>query len=87
METVSKKKTTKEKETIRTIYERRAVRKYKDKPVERELIEEVIEAGMMAPSAINKQPWKFYILTDKATIKTFSKEIAGVALKGFSNQE
>jgi len=83
METVSKKKTTKEKETIRTIYERRAVRKYKDKPVERELIEEVIEAGMMAPSAINKQPWKFYILTDKATIKTFSKEIASVALKGF----
>ncbi len=71
-------------ETIRIIYERRAVRKYKNKPVERDLIQEVIDAGRMAPSAINKQPWKFYVLTEKEMIRSFSKEIAAVAIKEFS---
>lgn len=36
----------------------------------------------MAPSAINKQPWKFYILTNQDDIKAFSKEISKAALKG-----
>jgi nitroreductase len=66
------------------IYERRAVRKYKNQPVERNIVEEIIDAGRMAPSAINKQPWKFYVLMDKTTIKSFSKEIAHVALKEFA---
>ncbi len=66
------------------IYERRAVRKYKNQPVERNTVEEIIDAGRMAPSAINKQPWKFYVLMDKTTIKSFSKEIAHVALKDFA---
>jgi nitroreductase len=66
------------------IYERRAVRKYKNQPIERNIVEEIIDAGRMAPSAINKQPWKFYVLMDKATIKSFSKEIAHVALKDFA---
>ena len=68
--------------TIKTIYERRAVRKYIDKPVEKVVIEQIIDAGRMAPSAINRQPWKFYVLTDKKEIKTYSKAIGVVALKG-----
>lgn len=68
--------------TLETIYERRAVRKYKDKPVAINLIEQVIDAGRMAPSAINRQPWKFYILTDKATILAFSKQITKSAVRG-----
>lgn len=67
---------------LKLIYERRAVRKYKDKPVERNLIEQIIDAGRMAPSAINMQPWKFYVLTDKVLIKSFSKEIARAAAMG-----
>ena len=47
-------------DTIKIIYERRAVRKYKDISVEKNLIEQIIDTGRMAPSAINKQPWKFY---------------------------
>ncbi|MFI5137128.1 MAG: nitroreductase [Sphingobacteriales bacterium] len=69
--------------TLKTIYERRAVRKYKDRPVDHETIEKIIDAGRMAPSAVNKQEWKFYILTNKDTIKTFSKEIAKTAAKEF----
>lgn len=67
---------------LKTIYERRAIRQYKDKSVEKETIEQLIDAGRMAPSAINKQPWKFYVLTNKEDIKAFSKEIATAAFKG-----
>jgi nitroreductase len=69
-------------QTEKTIYARRAVRRYKNKPVARELIEQVLDAGRMAPSAMNKQPWQFYVLTEEETIQAFSKEIAGIALKG-----
>lgn len=68
--------------TLHIIYERRAVRKYKDKPVERAIIEQLLDAGRMAPSAINKQLWKFYVLTNKEQINNFSKEIATAAAKG-----
>ena len=72
-----------ETDTLKTIYERRAVRKYKDEQVDKHLIEQIIDAGRMAPSAINKQPWKFYVLTDKEDIQIFSKEISKAAIKGF----
>lgn len=68
-------------ETLTTIYERRSVRRYKETPVDHELIQKILEAGRMAPSAVNKQPWKFYVLTGKETIKAFSGEIAKVAAK------
>lgn len=68
-------------ETLRTIYQRRAVRKYKDMPVDDATIEKILAAGRMAPSAMNKQPWRFYILTNKETIKSFSKEIAKTTAK------
>lgn len=68
-------------EVIKNIYARRAVRKYKDIPVPKEFIDQLLDAARMAPSAMNRQPWKFYVLTDKRKIKTFSKEIAGIAVK------
>ena len=66
----------KNSETLKTIYERRAVRKYKDKPVDKEIIEQILDAGRIVPSAINRQSWKFYVIMKKETIQSFSKEIA-----------
>ncbi len=83
MKTVIITPTTHSTETLKTIYERRAVRKYKDQPVEIEMINKILDAGRMAPSAINKQPWKFYILTNKETIHSFSKEIVKITAKDF----
>jgi len=62
-------------ETVKTIYERRAIRKFKDKPVEKEIIFELLEAARMAPSAMNKQPWHFYVLNNKDVIKALSSAI------------
>lgn len=71
-------------ETLKTIYQRRAVRKYKDKPVDKALIEQIIDAGRMAPSAMNRQLWKFYVMTDKKQIRSLSPIIVKVANKVLS---
>lgn len=70
-------------EILKTIYTRRAVRKYTPQAVSPELIEQIIDAGRMAPSAINMQPWKFYVLTNKDTIRTFGGAIKQGMVKGF----
>jgi nitroreductase len=71
-------------ETIATIYQRRAVRKYKETPVDKALIEQIIDAGRMAPSAMNRQLWKFYVLTDRELISSLSPLIVKVANKVLS---
>ena len=68
-------------EILKNIYERRAVRKYKDMAVPKDLVDMLLDAGRMAPSAMNRQPWKFYVLTDPKKIKAFSKEIADIAIR------
>ena len=52
------------KDTLDLINSRQSDRKYSDKPVEKEKLERIIEAGRMAPSACNAQPWKFIVVTD-----------------------
>ncbi len=46
------------------INQRQSVRKYADKPVEREKMEQLVEAVRLAPSACNSQPWKLIIVDD-----------------------
>ena len=52
------------KDFLELIISRQSDRKYSDKPVEKEKLERIIEAGRMAPSACNAQPWKFIVVTD-----------------------
>jgi nitroreductase len=70
-------------ETLQTIYERRSVRKYRNQMVEKNTIEKILDAGRMAPSAMNEQPWKFYVVTHQETIQSFSKEISKITAKNF----
>lgn len=42
---------------------RRSVRKFQDRPVDRELVEEILEAARWAPSPHGRQPWRFAVLT------------------------
>jgi coenzyme F420-0:L-glutamate ligase / coenzyme F420-1:gamma-L-glutamate ligase len=45
---------------------RRSVRKYATRPVSRELVEHILEAGRWAPSPHGRQPWRFVVLTRQA---------------------
>ena len=47
------------------IKDRRSIRKYKPDEIERKLIEEIIYSASLAPSAKNRQPWKFIVSQGK----------------------
>mgnify|MGYP003681916143 CR=1 FL=1 len=53
----------------KVIYTRRSNRIFQDKPVPKELIKRILEAGRFAPSAGNCQPWKFIVVTNKNMVK------------------
>ena len=44
-----------------SIYKRRSIRRYIDRPVSKDDIEQIIRAASMAPSAKNRQPWKYIV--------------------------
>lgn len=46
-----------------------SVRKYTDKPIPRDVLERVLEAGRMAPSAVNFQPWKFVVIDEPGMLE------------------
>jgi nitroreductase len=52
--------------------ERRSIRSYTDQPVEREKMEKIVEAGRLAPSAKNCEPWHFIAVTDSTKRKILS---------------
>ena len=56
-----------------SIYHRISVRKYLNKPVEKEKTEAILRAAMQAPSAGNQQPWEFYVVTNKDKLKELSE--------------
>ena len=49
-----------------------SIRKYQNRPVEPEKVEQMLRAAMAAPSAANQQPWEFYVVTDLDTIQKLS---------------
>jgi nitroreductase len=53
--------------------ERYSVRKYKDTPVETEKLNSILEAGRIAPSACNFQPWVFLVINDTEGMAALAK--------------
>lgn len=59
---------------LRLVKARRSVRKFADKPVERDKIITCIEAARLAPSAENVQPWRFIVMDEEEIINNFSEK-------------
>jgi len=53
--------------------QRRSIRSFQDKPIPNEQIEMILEAGRWAPSASNRQLWKFIVIKNKELINTLAK--------------
>ncbi len=68
---------------INNILKRTSVRSYEDRAVESEKVEKLLRAGMAAPTAVNKQPWHFIVVTDKNQLQKLSEANpnAGMAAK------
>jgi nitroreductase len=62
--------------------ERRSVRSYKDMEVEEEKLMKVLEAGRLAPSAVNRQEWKFIVVRDGEKRKKLADAACGQAFVG-----
>ena len=58
---------------VNNIFTRVSIRKYQDRPVEKEKTEAILRAAMQAPSAANQQPWEFYVVTNKEKLLALSK--------------
>lgn len=56
------------KDTLTTIHSRKSVRHYTGEPVSKRDLETLVKAGMAAPTAMDKRPWAFVIVTDKAVL-------------------
>jgi nitroreductase len=60
-------------DALQAILTRRSIRKYTSKAVSEEMVRQLLEAGMSAPSAGNQQPWHFVVFTDHAIMDQISK--------------
>jgi len=50
---------------LEAIKKRQSVRSYQDKEISEDVLQQVLEAGRLAPSANNKQHWKFIVVKDE----------------------
>ena len=60
-------------EMLDLILRRQSDRRYSVRPVEPDKIDRILEAGRMAPSACNSQPWKFIVVNDPTVLKDLAK--------------
>lgn len=51
------------------LLKRRSIRKFTEDPVSDEMIEELLHAAMSGPSACNKKPWEFYVVTNEQKLE------------------
>jgi len=56
------------KNAIEVLKSRKSIRTYTAQPVERSIIEEIVDCARLAPTAMNDQPWDFVVLTSKADL-------------------
>ena len=62
-------------EIMNNILTRRSIRKFTDAPVSREILDDLVQAALHAPSGCGKQTWKFTVITNKAAIKRLADAI------------
>ncbi len=55
------------------IFKRRSVRRFRDEKVSDEIIENLLKAGMQAPSSCNSQPWEFIVVSKEDDKEAISK--------------
>lgn len=62
-------------DTRKIIFQRKSVREFTNEEVTDAQLEELVKAGMAAPSAINAQPWKFGIVTERSKLDRLGAEL------------
>jgi nitroreductase len=66
-------------ETLEAIRKRRSIRQYTDAPVLRADLETIVDAGRLAATGSNRQPWEFIVVTKQTTLDQFKPAGAWIA--------
>ncbi len=68
-------------DTLKTIFDRRSIRTYKQEQITQEELQTVIDAGRFAPSAMNQQPWHFTVVQNQDLLHRINETIKNSLLK------
>lgn len=60
---------------INLLKKRRSIREYLNKPIPKDILEDIVDCGRLAPSANNSQPWHFLVVTKKEELEFISKKV------------
>jgi len=60
-------------EALEAILTRRSIRRYTEEPIPEEVVRQLLEAAMSAPSAGNQQPWQFVVINDRQILNEVPK--------------
>lgn len=70
-------------ELMEAILTRHSVRDYLPDPIPETVLNDILEAGRLAPSAQNKQPWRFIVFTDPAQIRKLALKCGLIGLSNY----
>lgn len=62
-------------EVIKTIKNRKSVRHFTGESVSKEDLDKILKCAMCAPTAMNKQPWSFIVISEKKNIETLADSL------------
>lgn len=65
---------------INNIMSRTSIRQYTNEPVSKSDIETMLRAGMAAPTAVNKQPWHFVVVTNREQLNALAAANPGTGM-------
>lgn len=60
-------------ECLEAIKKRRSIRSYKNKPIAKNILEQLVDAARFAPTARNVQPWEFIVITERAVLEKIAQ--------------
>jgi nitroreductase len=58
---------------LELVRKRRSIRRYTDRPIEREKLDILIEVALRSPSSIGRMPWEFILVTDPSLLELLSR--------------
>ena len=67
------------------IYGRRSVREYSDKKIDDDVIKEILDAAMWAPSGVNIQPWYYVVIKSKEGLEKITELMEEVATVSYTH--
>jgi len=66
-------------DALEAILTRRSIRRFLNKPVDRDLLSQIVEAASCAPAAENRRPWKFIVVQDASLVRLVKRLSPGIS--------